>query len=381
MNRTPSFEKEGSRTLPLFGSTGTSEAARLEISAWNDVPDDGSHRELDRDNTAVTTDRSTREPLQPWAAEPPGELLEKLRRELPTQEVPAWSPEPPQGDERFAVPPNALDNVGRQTPTYGTPLPITSPDQSAGGVSLPLPPSAPPSRSTFEPATSASNGVDRSAAFAPPSLSTPAALQSAVPSPATSTPATPTPAAPSPATPRTVTAPPPRAVPPFPTNTTPNSSVSPISDVSAAVSPSARRPEEVVRANGAAGRTIEGQLLRFSVPTDGTLQFLPGRLEISSGLDAGREIRFVRVPGPNGTEVTFGRSEGELYRHVQLLDQTVSRTHARLRFKDDRWCLFNLSKTNPVVLDGKVLGTEEDHLLEDGARIEMGEVVFTFRNR
>lgn len=136
-----------------------------------------------------------------------------------------------------------------------------------------------------------------------------------------------------------------------------------------------------VHAHGAAGTMIEGQMLRFSVPAEGTLQFLPGRLEIASGHDAGREIRFVRVPGPNGTEVTFGRSEGELYRHVQLHDQTVSRAHARLRFADGRWSLCNLSQTNPVVHDGNVLPTGEEQLLEDGARIEMGEVLFTFRNR
>ncbi len=136
-----------------------------------------------------------------------------------------------------------------------------------------------------------------------------------------------------------------------------------------------------VQAHGVAGTMIEGQLLRFSVPAEGTLQFLPGRLEIASGQDTGREIRFVRVPGPHGTEVTFGRSEGELYRHIQLHDQTVSRLHARLRFGDGRWSLCNLSQTNPVVLDGAVLPAEEEQPLNDGARIEMGEVLFTFRNR
>ncbi len=136
-----------------------------------------------------------------------------------------------------------------------------------------------------------------------------------------------------------------------------------------------------VQAHGVAGTMIEGQMLRFSVPAEGTLQFLPGRLEIASGQDTGREIRFVRVPGPNGTEVTFGRSEGELYRHIQLHDQTVSRSHARLRFAEGHWSLCNLSQTNPVVLDGTVLPADEEQLLHDGARIEMGQVLFTFRNR
>lgn len=137
----------------------------------------------------------------------------------------------------------------------------------------------------------------------------------------------------------------------------------------------------VVSNTGVPGTMVEGQLLRFSVPAEGTLQFLPGRLEIAAGLDAGREIRFVNVPGPDGTIVTFGRSEGELYRHIQLRDQTVSRSHARMRLIDARWHLLNLSQTNPVVHNGRVLANGEERPLDDGDRIEMGEVLFTFRSR
>ena len=136
-----------------------------------------------------------------------------------------------------------------------------------------------------------------------------------------------------------------------------------------------------VLSDGVPGAMIEGHQLRFSTPVEGTLQFLPGRLEISSGLDTGREIRFVRVPGPNGTEVTFGRNAGPLYRHIQLRDQTVSREHARLVFADGNWTLTNLSKTNPVAHNGRILHLAEEQLLGDGDRLEMGEVVFNFRSR
>ena len=129
------------------------------------------------------------------------------------------------------------------------------------------------------------------------------------------------------------------------------------------------------------GSMVEGHRIRFSTPMEGTLQFLPGRLEISSGLDTGREIRFVRVPGPNGTEVTFGRNEGPLYRHIQLRDQTVSREHARMTLAEGRWLLTNLSRTNPVAHNGRVLSPGEHQPLEDGDRLEMGEVVFSFRSR
>ena len=137
----------------------------------------------------------------------------------------------------------------------------------------------------------------------------------------------------------------------------------------------------VMNEAGVPGTMVEGHALRYSVPADGTLQFLPGRLEIGSGLDANREIRFVRVDGPNGIEVTFGRSEGALYKHIQLRDKTVSRAHARMHFAQGIWHLQNLSQTNPVVHNGMEMPPTLERPLADGDRIEMGEVMFTFRER
>ena len=137
----------------------------------------------------------------------------------------------------------------------------------------------------------------------------------------------------------------------------------------------------VISDTGVPGTMVEGHAIRFSVPADGTLQFLPGRLEIGSGFDAGREIRFVHVPGPDGTEVTFGRNEGALYRHIQLRDKTVSRQHAVLQWRAGHWHLRNLSTTNPVARNGVVLDTIDAPCVQDGDRIEMGEVIFTFRSR
>jgi hypothetical protein len=151
-----------------------------------------------------------------------------------------------------------------------------------------------------------------------------------------------------------------------------------------AAEPSVAEPapvSPVVNAAGVPGTMVEGHALRFSVPADGTLQFLPGRFEIGSGLDAGRELRFVRVDGPNGTEVTFGRAEGELYRHIQLRDKTVSRAHARMYFAHGAWHLENLSQTNPVVFNGDEMPSSGSRQLRNGDRVEMGEVQFTFRER
>jgi len=145
------------------------------------------------------------------------------------------------------------------------------------------------------------------------------------------------------------------------------------------------------------GAAVEGASMRYWRPADGTLQFLPGRLEVIAGRDAGHEIRFVRTPGPDGTRVTFGRAEGVPYRHIQLREPTVSRTHARMTLdlsaqnggdpstNTARWRLENLSATNPVVVNGNPLAADESEqravTLDDGDRIEMGEVVFRFRAR
>ena len=147
-----------------------------------------------------------------------------------------------------------------------------------------------------------------------------------------------------------------------------------------------------------AGSAVDGALVRYWRPADGTLQFLPGRLEVIAGRDAGQEIRFVRTPGPDGTRVTFGRAEGAPYRHVQLREPTVSRSHARMTLEvggsDDEhngraggpaWRLENLSATNPVVVNGRPLAADGGDAcsvtLREGDRIEMGEVVFRFHAR
>jgi len=127
------------------------------------------------------------------------------------------------------------------------------------------------------------------------------------------------------------------------------------------------------------GETIDARQVRFHRPPEGTLQLLPGRLDVV-GDDPGRDgICFVKIPGEE-PEVTFGRAVGEQYRHIQLKISTVSRMHARMRYKEGTWWIENLSSTNPVTVNGDRLGAGEDaqKALQDGDRIEMGEVVFRY---
>jgi len=141
------------------------------------------------------------------------------------------------------------------------------------------------------------------------------------------------------------------------------------------------RPAEA-RPGSPSAHLVEGTQVRFFRAEEGTLEFLPGRLEVVGGEDVGQEIHFARQVGEEDITVTFGRSEGPPLRHVQLLDPTVSRQHARMTFDGQRWHLSNMSTTNAVLLNGAAL---PDHgagiTLQDGDRLEMGAVVFVFHAR
>lgn len=127
-------------------------------------------------------------------------------------------------------------------------------------------------------------------------------------------------------------------------------------------------------------RSVQPELVNVPRPAEDTLQLLPGRLEIASGNDRMKEIRFVKVPGP--AVMTFGRYAGATHTHVQVESPTVSRLHASMRFAAGRWHIKNLSATNPVVVDGQQLPANGDEqVLNDGDQVEMGEVIFRFRSR
>lgn len=112
--------------------------------------------------------------------------------------------------------------------------------------------------------------------------------------------------------------------------------------------------------------------------SDETVQLLPGRLEVLAGDPRHREIRFFRVPG-QPAELILGREPGDTAQHVTLASTTVSRRHARFAFVDGRWTVMNLSRTNPIVINGAELpSTDASYDLRDGDRLELGEVVLRF---
>jgi hypothetical protein len=129
----------------------------------------------------------------------------------------------------------------------------------------------------------------------------------------------------------------------------------------------------------------EGKTIRIARPDEsqGTLQILPGRLEICSGPDAGQvaDIRFVRdrTAGSPIPEITFGRHGQASPTHIVLKSPTVSRLHAKFRYEAGRWSVINYSETNPVLVNKRPMSTTESPVpLSDKDVIEMGEVGFRY---
>jgi pSer/pThr/pTyr-binding forkhead associated (FHA) protein len=131
--------------------------------------------------------------------------------------------------------------------------------------------------------------------------------------------------------------------------------------------------------NGDGDAFVEHAPTRAAAP--GTLAMLPGRLEVVAGEARGHDIRFVRTTANGEQQVTIGRGEGPPYEHVQLRAPTVSRRHACLCYREGQWSITNLSSTNPLLVNGVPLTTGGSaRPLDDGDMIEMGEVVFRFRD-
>lgn len=117
----------------------------------------------------------------------------------------------------------------------------------------------------------------------------------------------------------------------------------------------------------------------FNRPVDEPMQILPGRLQVISGEPATEDLRFFSRLG-EPPRIIVGRDSGPPHRHITLSSPTVSRRHARIDFENGTWTITNLSQTNPVIVNDRVLssgGTARK--LSDGDRIELGEVALRFR--
>ena len=110
----------------------------------------------------------------------------------------------------------------------------------------------------------------------------------------------------------------------------------------------------------------------------GVLDVLPGRFLVDEG-DRETEIRIFRTAPGERVETTIGRDPGPPYRHIQLLPASVSGKHAKLVFDKRSYSLINYARTNPTKVNGEEIEENASRRLVDNDRIEIGEVVMTYR--
>ena len=118
----------------------------------------------------------------------------------------------------------------------------------------------------------------------------------------------------------------------------------------------------------------------FNRPVDEPMQILPGRFEVIAGEPDTEDLRFFSRLG-EPPRIVLGRDAGPPHRHITLRSPTVSRRHARIDFDNGNWTITNLSQTNPVIVNDRVLTNGGSaRKLADGDRIELGEVALRFRS-
>jgi hypothetical protein len=128
-------------------------------------------------------------------------------------------------------------------------------------------------------------------------------------------------------------------------------------------------------------KSSDFKTIRINIGGPNTLDTVPGKFEIISGRDIGKEFRMNGIPGPNGCVLTIGREKltgDAAYSHIQLFEKTVSRRQAEIHYIDNKMYLINLSETNPTQLNGVELKPGETAEILDESVIKTGEVEFKY---
>jgi hypothetical protein len=125
---------------------------------------------------------------------------------------------------------------------------------------------------------------------------------------------------------------------------------------------------------------IEGHTIKMHAPPPNTVKLMPGWLEVLSGDDVVKQIRFYRLRGEAMAETTFGRAPGKPYSHIQLKPMTVSSKQAKISFEPSgpRLTNFAPADSNPTRVNGRDLVMGESVALSEGDSVEMGEVHFRY---
>lgn len=81
-----------------------------------------------------------------------------------------------------------------------------------------------------------------------------------------------------------------------------------------------------------------------------------------------------------GKELLIGRATSDATWQIRLQDRSVSRPHAVLRLKNDRWFLSDLGSSNGTFVNGEPLTGEAQRQLADGDTLMFGGATLLFRS-
>jgi len=116
-------------------------------------------------------------------------------------------------------------------------------------------------------------------------------------------------------------------------------------------------------------------------PQQTGLQLLPGNFTILSGSSQQEEIKLFGKFTSLGLIATVGREPGsrdEQKTHLELANNTVSRRHAEIIYRDNILIIKNLSSTNPTKMGTKEMKVGEELELVTGATVTIGTVLIRY---
>jgi hypothetical protein len=110
-----------------------------------------------------------------------------------------------------------------------------------------------------------------------------------------------------------------------------------------------------------------------AVPTEAGSMIAPAWLEVMQGSIPGQRFAL------SGAETTLGRSRAE--NDIATPGRTASRRQASIRVSDGQYVYYDLSPTNPTIINGQEI--TGSHELYEGDQIEIGDMIlkFTFEER
>ena len=97
-----------------------------------------------------------------------------------------------------------------------------------------------------------------------------------------------------------------------------------------------------------------------------------GNLVITSGPQEGHNVPLLLK------EITVGRATSNATWEIGLQDQSVSRPHARLKYQEETWILYDLGSANGTKINNTPV-TEQGRPLRDGDIITFGQTLVLYR--